>query len=90
MQRVELAAFADYYPSQLSGGMRQRVSIARSFAVPSQVILMDEPLSGLDGALKRTLLDWFRQIWETDRRTVIYVTHAPEEAALIGDRSITL
>lgn len=85
LERVELSKFAGYYPSQLSGGMRQRVSIARSFAVSSDIILMDEPLNGLDAALKRTMIAWFRQIWNSDRRTVIYVTHDEEEAALVGD-----
>lgn len=90
IKRVELFSFAEYYPAQLSGGMRQRVSIARSFAVPSQIILMDEPLSGLDSALKKNMIEWFRQIWEHDRRTVLYVTHDCEEARLLADVSINL
>lgn len=84
LDRVELSKFADYYPWQLSGGMKQRVSIARSFAIPSDIILMDEPLNGLDAALKRTMIAWFKQIWDSDPRTVIYVTHDEEEAELLG------
>ena len=87
IKRVELDGFADSYPSQLSGGMRQRVSIARAFAVESDVILMDEPLSGLDVALKKTMLQWFTQIWQADRRTVIFVTHNPDEAALAAQET---
>ncbi|MCK9303680.1 MAG: ABC transporter ATP-binding protein [Bacteroidales bacterium] len=85
IKRVELDGFADYYPAQLSGGMCQRVSIARAFACISDVILMDEPLSGLDAALKNTLMKWFKQIWEKDKRTVIFVTHDEAEAKFLGD-----
>jgi NitT/TauT family transport system ATP-binding protein len=85
MKKVELSPFADYYPYQLSGGMKQRVSIARSFAIPSDIILMDEPTSGLDSELKHNMIAWFRHIWESDRRTVIYVTHDEQEANLLGD-----
>ncbi|SHF89569.1 NitT/TauT family transport system ATP-binding protein [Mariniphaga anaerophila] len=87
---VELDGFADHYPSQLSGGMRQRVSIARAFASPSDVILMDEPLSGLDIALKRNIIQWFSQIWEADKRTVIFVTHDVDEALSLGEEIIVL
>lgn len=88
IRKVELEKFADYYPSQLSGGMRQRVSIARAFACPSDVILMDEPLSGLDINLKQSMLDWFSQIWQSDRRTVIFVTHDVDEAIAIGNEIV--
>ena len=85
LRLVELEDFANYYPSQLSGGMAQRVSIARAFAVPSQIILMDEPLSGLDSELKHNIIEHFIKIWRKDKRTVIYVTHDKEEASLLGD-----
>lgn len=81
---VELDTFADYYPSRLSGGMRQRVSIARAFASPSDIILMDEPLKGLDFALKQNMIRSFSRIWKTDRRTVIFVTHDVDEAIMMG------
>lgn len=87
---VELESFADYYPSQLSGGMRQRVSIARAFACPSDIILMDEPLGGLDVALKQNMIRWFTHIWEADRRTVIFVTHDIDEALFLGDEIVVL
>lgn len=81
---VELEGFAGYYPSQLSGGMRQRVSIARAFACHSDIILMDEPLKGLDIALKQNMIRSFARIWKTDRRTVIFVTHDVDEAIMLG------
>ena len=84
LRLVELDTFAKYYPSQLSGGMRQRVSIARAFASPSDIILMDEPLKGLDFALKQNMIRSFSRIWKTDRRTVIFVTHDVDEAIMMG------
>lgn len=85
LQLVELQDFADYYPSKLSGGMSQRVSIARAFAMPSDIILMDEPFSGIDVNLKKNIVNKFLQICESDRRTVIYVTHDIDEALEISD-----
>ncbi|PKP38864.1 MAG: ABC transporter ATP-binding protein [Bacteroidetes bacterium HGW-Bacteroidetes-15] len=87
---VELNGFEKYYPAQLSGGMRQRVSIARAFAYPSDVILMDEPLKGLDVKLKLNLIRAFSRIWQTDKRTVIFVTHDVDEALLLGNEIIVL
>lgn len=87
---VELEKFAAYYPSKLSGGMRQRVSIARAFAYPSDIILMDEPLKGLDIKLKMNLIRTFSRIWETDKRTVIFVTHDVEESLLLGNEIVVM
>lgn len=87
---MELENFADYYPSRLSGGMRQRVSIARAFAYPSEIILMDEPLKGLDIKLKLNLIRIFSRMWQTDKRTVIFVTHDVDEALLLGNEIIVL
>ncbi len=87
---VGLDGFERYYPGQLSGGMRQRVSIARAFAAPSDIILMDEPLKGLDPALKQTMIGWFILLWKADPRTVIFVTHDVEEALLLGSRILVL
>jgi len=85
IKNVELDGYADYYPSQLSGGMCQRVSIARAFACHSDIILMDEPLKGLDIVLKENMIKWFSQSWQTDKRTVIFVTHDVDEALLLGN-----
>jgi NitT/TauT family transport system ATP-binding protein len=90
LRLVELYDFADYYPSQLSGGMRQRVSIARAFACPSDIILMDEPLKGLDIALKQNLIKSFSRIWKEDSRTVIFVTHDVDEALMLGEEIMVM
>ncbi|MDD4107454.1 MAG: ABC transporter ATP-binding protein [Prolixibacteraceae bacterium] len=90
IQLVDLEGFAGYYPSRLSGGMRQRVSIARAFASTSDIILMDEPLKGLDLALKQNMIRWFSQIWKADKRTVIFVTHDVDEALLLGREIVVL
>jgi NitT/TauT family transport system ATP-binding protein len=82
---VGLAPFQDHYPSQLSGGMRQRVSIARAFAHPSDLLLMDEPFNSLDLDLKLSLIRSFTDLWLRDGRTTIFVTHDIQEAALLGD-----
>ncbi len=82
---VGLAEFADYYPEQLSGGMRQRVAIARSFAYPSDILLMDEPFKSLDIQLKSSLMKSLINLWSLDRRTVLFVTHDIHEALLLGD-----
>ncbi|HAF29246.1 MAG TPA: ABC transporter ATP-binding protein [Bacteroidales bacterium] len=82
---VELTDFNNYYPSKLSGGMKQRVSIARAFSYPSDLILMDEPLKALDLKLKLNLMKSFRRLWQPDKRSVIFVTHDIDEALLIGN-----
>jgi NitT/TauT family transport system ATP-binding protein len=87
---MELEGFEGYYPSKLSGGMRQRVSIARAFAYPSDIILMDEPFKGLDIKLKLNLIRIFSRMWQADKRTVIFVTHDVDEALLLGSDLIVL
>jgi NitT/TauT family transport system ATP-binding protein len=82
---VQLTGSASLYPKQLSGGMKQRVSIARAFAYKPDVILMDEPFKGLDLKLKNDLFDAFRNMWQTEPKTVIFVTHEPEEAIQLSD-----
>lgn len=84
LRLVELNDFSNYYPSKLSGGMKQRVAIARAFSYPSDIILMDEPLKALDLKLKLNLMKSFRRLWQTDKRTVIFVTHDIDEALLLG------
>ncbi|WP_113671475.1 ABC transporter ATP-binding protein [Vallitalea guaymasensis] len=83
---VKLGKFSDYYPKQLSGGMKQRVSIARAFAYRSEILLMDEPFQGLDYDLKIELINAFLELWEEDNRTVIFVTHDLDEALLLSDK----
>lgn len=80
-----LQKFADYYPKQLSGGMKQRLSIARAFAYPGDILLMDEPFKALDMKLKKELTGEFLKLWTVDKRTVLFVTHELEEALMMAD-----
>ncbi len=84
LRLVELEKFRHFYPAKLSGGMKQRLSLARAFSFPSEVILMDEPFKALDLKLKNNLMDRFRKLWETDQRTVVFVTHDVDEALALG------
>jgi len=86
IRKVGLCRFARSYPHQLSGGMKQRVSIARAFANDPEVLLMDEPLGALDAQTRTVLQTELLRIWEEDKKTVVYVTHSIEEAVLMGDR----
>jgi len=81
----ELEKDADLYPHEMSGGMRQRLSLMRAFAYPSDVLLMDEPFKGLDIALKDSLIRSFLSLYEEDKRTVIFVTHDIDDALMTGD-----
>jgi NitT/TauT family transport system ATP-binding protein len=85
LKKVELLEFKDYYPGELSGGMKQRVAIARAFVYPSDVLIMDEPFKGLDIRTKRIVMETFLKAWEKDKRTVVFVTHDVEEAVRLGD-----
>ena len=85
LKMVGLSKFKDYFPASLSGGMKQRVSIARAFIYPSDLILMDEPLKTLDPKLKLNLMKIFLRIWQYDKRTVIFVTHDVDEALILGE-----
>lgn len=90
LDKLDLTDFKNYYPNKLSGGMKQRASIARAFAYPSNTILMDEPFKGLDLGLKLNLIHSFNKIWKEEERTVIFVTHDIQEATLLGDEIILL
>ncbi len=86
LARLGLAAFAKAYPATLSGGMRQRVSIARALATDPQILLMDEPFAALDAQLRTLLQEELLALCQETVRTVIFVTHSLEEALLLGDR----
>jgi NitT/TauT family transport system ATP-binding protein len=86
LARTGLGKFADYYPHQLSGGMRQRVSIARAFANDPEILLMDEPFSALDAQNKLLLQEELLRIWEEHKKTVVFITHSVDEAVFLGDR----
>jgi NitT/TauT family transport system ATP-binding protein len=90
LRKVGLVKFADSYPHQLSGGMKQRVSIARAFANNPEILLMDEPLGALDAQTRAVLQEELIHLWEDLRKTVVYITHSIEEAVLLGDRVILM
>jgi NitT/TauT family transport system ATP-binding protein len=90
LERTGLSDFASALPKQLSGGMRQRVGIARALAVRPAVFLMDEPLSALDAQTRELLLDDILALWERDHPTILYVTHNFQEAIRIADRVCVL
>jgi len=85
-----LSEFASAFPKQLSGGMRQRVGIARAIAVKPAVLLMDEPLSALDAQTRELLMEDLLQIWRRERTTTLYVTHNLAEALRLADRVVVL
>ena len=87
---VGLERFAEAYPHQLSGGMKQRVAIARSLALDPRMLLMDEPFASLDALTRRRMQDELLTIWEATRKTLLFVTHSIEEAVLLGDRILVL
>ena len=82
----ELSGFADYYPQQLSGGMRQRAALLRTMLIESDLMLLDEPFAALDALTRENLQDWLLTIWEHFRRSLLFVTHSIDEAIYLSDR----
>jgi NitT/TauT family transport system ATP-binding protein/sulfonate transport system ATP-binding protein len=87
---VGLTQFADYYPSQLSGGMKQRVAIARVLANDVDIMLMDEPFGALDALTREQMQQELLEIWERSKATIIFVTHSVEEAVVLADRVVVM
>lgn len=90
LDKVHLTAFADSYPHTLSGGMKQRVAIARGMAMEPQILLMDEPFAALDALTRAQMQDELLRLWEDTRFTVLFVTHSIPEAVRVGSRILLL
>ena len=90
IDKVNLTKFADSYPHMLSGGMKQRVAIARGMAMEPDILLMDEPFAALDALTRRRMQDELLMLWEETRFTVLFVTHSIPEAIKIGSRILLL
>lgn len=90
LRLVNLEKFADFYPKELSGGMRKRVAIAMVFANDPEVLLMDEPFGSLDYPTKIELQNKLLEIWDRDKKTTLFVTHDLEEALFLSDRVVVL
>jgi NitT/TauT family transport system ATP-binding protein len=88
--KVGLARFADSYPHTLSGGMKQRVAIARGMAMEPAILLMDEPFAALDALTRQQMQDELLQLWDDTRFTVLFVTHSIPEAVKLGNRIVLL
>ncbi len=90
LKLVNLEEYRYYYPRELSGGMRQKISILRAFIYPSKILIMDEPFKSLDIRSKQVLVDFFKKLRIIENRTCIIVTHDIEEAIALGDKIVIL
>lgn len=90
LEKVGLARFAKAYPHQLSGGMKQRASVARAFATDPEILLMDEPFASVDEQTRALLQEELLRVWEANRKTVVYITHSIDEALVLGDRVLVM
>jgi len=90
MEMVGLTEFANLYPKELSGGMKQRVAIARGYATSPTVLLMDEPFGALDAQTRAQLQEDLLRTWETERKTIFFITHDVEEAVLLAQRVVMM
>ncbi len=90
IERVGLGAFGDHLPHELSGGMRQRVGLARVLVNDPPILLMDEPFGALDAQTRITMQELLLELWEKDRKTVLFVTHDIDEALILSDRVVVM
>lgn len=90
LKRVGLSGFGGRYPHQLSGGMRKRVSLAQTFILNPQILLMDEPFSALDVQTRQLMENELLELWSAERKSVVFITHDLEEAIALSDRVVVL
>ncbi len=90
LQRVGLSGFGNRYPHQLSGGMRKRVSLAQTFILNPEILLMDEPFSALDVQTRQLMENELLDLWSAERKCVVFITHDLEEAIALSDRVVVL
>jgi NitT/TauT family transport system ATP-binding protein len=90
VEMVGLERFKDAFPHTLSGGMKQRVAIARSLALGPEMLLMDEPFASLDALTRTRMQDELNEIWRETRKTILFVTHSIQEAVILGSRILVM
>jgi NitT/TauT family transport system ATP-binding protein len=90
LEMIGLTDFRNHYPAELSGGMKQRVALARVLAFDPKVLLMDEPFGALDAQTRETMQEEVTRLWERTKKTIVFVTHDIEEAVFLGDRVVVL
>jgi NitT/TauT family transport system ATP-binding protein len=90
LKRVGLAEFENHYPHELSGGMQQRAGLARALAVNPAILLMDEPFGAVDAQTRQLLQEELLELWQRERKTVIFVTHSMDEAVYLSDRVVVM
>lgn len=90
LERFGLSSFAEHYPQQLSGGMRQRGALLRTILFGKKTLLLDEPFGALDALTRREMQEWLLSVWQETRNTVFFITHDIEEGILLSDKIIVL
>lgn len=90
LDKIQLQQFAHNYPHELSGGMRQRVALARTLILQPDIVLMDEPFSALDAQTRESLHEQLQQLWQETKTTIVFVTHDIREACFLGNRIVAL
>jgi ABC-type nitrate/sulfonate/bicarbonate transport system ATPase subunit len=90
LNRVGLGEFENHYPHELSGGMQQRAGLARALAVNPMILLMDEPFGSVDAQTRQFLQEELLELWQRERKTVIFVTHSMDEAVYLSDRVVVM
>ncbi|MGH7774932.1 MAG: ABC transporter ATP-binding protein [Candidatus Binatia bacterium] len=90
LERIGLSEFEDHFPHELSGGMQQRAGLARALAVNPQILLMDEPFGSVDAQTRQLLQEELLELWQREKKTVIFVTHSMDEAVYLSDRVVVM